>query len=85
MITKECYRYGNAPTENFWIVGSMPSDCYKELKQYATEHPKQLILYADCGTRPAYPVPVPETIIQVYTPKDIDGILIGWRVWQTGE
>lgn len=85
MITKECHRYGQAPNESFWIVASMPSDCYKELKQYAEEHPEQLILYYECGTRPACPIPVPETIIQVYTPKEIDGILLFWKVWQTGK
>lgn len=84
MITKECHRYGPAPEECFWIVCSMPSDCYKELKQYAEEHPDQLILYYDCGTRPGWPVPVPETIFQVYTPSEVDGLILFWKVWQAG-
>jgi hypothetical protein len=85
MITKECYRYGELKSnEHFWIVGSLPNDCYKELAKYAKEHPEQMILYSNCGTKPGYPIPVPETVFEVYTPKDTDGLLIGWSVYQYG-
>ena len=85
MITDTCNRYGKAPENSFWIINEMPKECYKELKEFALSHPTQLILYSDCGTRPAKPIPIPETIIEVYTPKKINGILFGWKVYQYGK
>lgn len=85
MITKKCNRYGKAPENSFWIINEMPKQCYKELREFALANPDILILYSDCGTRPGKPIPIPETIIQVYTPKKVSGILLGWKVYQYGK
>ncbi len=86
MITNTCHRFGNQHTNqnHFYIVNSMPNDCYKELAEYAKKHPEQTILYYNAGTAPGRPIPVPETVFEVYTPKNVDGLLIGWRIYQYG-
>lgn len=86
MITAECNRYGKSHNEeHFWIVNQMLSECYEELRRYAKEHPEQTVLYCNCDTRPGYPIPVPETVFEVYTPREVDGLFLGWKIYQYGK
>lgn len=52
--------------EGFYIEGKDFDDCFKQLRQWCSDHREKWVYYYDCGIAPSKPIPIARNIFEVH-------------------